>query len=351
MKNKKVKAYRLQIKEKLIFTIHIILKKNTNCNQFILEALLKSTEVLSNEAKNQIKSFLSSQKSENGGFVDRAGKADLYYSVFGYTLALVLDFKVNVVEERKYLRRIKHAENLDFVHSNCFVRCDFLLHLIDLRQKSRLPASKFLSISFAKDLILGKVVKSLKINCSQLLWELEENLANDGGYNHNKKGAEKSTIYANYLMWTLYQDLQTEQEVLDEITDANITLMAENGSFANEENSIDGVTSSTAAGLIMSSSSGLQEMLKTKEWLKQMLTKRGGFKAAEGVPIADLLSTSTALLALQVTGENMQDYAENSVNFINLHWDESGGFFGSIADMTCDVEYTYYALLGLGVLS
>jgi len=33
-----------------------------------------------------------------------------------------------------------------------------------------------------------------------------------------------------------------------------------------------------------------------------------------------------------------------------LHWDESGGFFGSIADMTCDVEYTYYALLGIGIL-
>ncbi|MDM8160841.1 terpene cyclase/mutase family protein [Labilibaculum sp. K2S] len=327
------------------------MKKNINCNQFILEALLKSKEVLSEEAQSQIKSFLGSQKSEVGGFTNRAGKADLYYSVFGYTLALILDVKLDVLEERKYLKRIKYIGKLDFVHSMCFVRCDFLLHLIDLRQKSRLSASKFLTISFAKDLILAKVEKSLKNNCSELLWELEENIANDGGYNHNKKGAARSTIYANYLMWTLYQDLQTDQDVLDEITDANRLLRAENGSFANEENSIDGVTSSTAAGLIMSSTSELEELVKTKDWLKQMLTKRGGFKAGEGVPVADLLSTSTALLALQVTGENMQDYAENSVNFINLHWDESGGFFGSIADMTCDVEYTYYALLGLGVLS
>ncbi|MDQ1770444.1 hypothetical protein GQR60_03190 [Labilibaculum sp. A4] len=322
-----------------------------SCNQFILEALLKSTEVLSDDAQNQIKSFLGSQKSEAGGFMDRAGKADLYYSVFGYTLSLILDVKLDVLEERKYLKRIKQEGNLDFVHSMCFVRCDFLLHLIDLQQRSRLSASKFLTISFAKDFVHGRVVKSLRNNCSQLLWELEEYLASDSGYNHNKKGAAKSTIYANYLMWTLYQDLQTEQDVLDEITDANRLLRAENGSFANEENSIDGVTSSTAAGLIMSSTSELEEMLKTKDWLKQMLTKRGGFKAAEGVPLADLLSTSTALLALQLTGENMQNYAENSVNFINLHWDESGGFFGSIADMTCDVEYTYYALLGLGVLS
>lgn len=322
-----------------------------NCNQFILEALLKSTEVLSEEALDQIKLFLTSQKSKEGGFMDRAGNTDLYYSVFGYTLALILNFKLNVIEEQKYLKRLKQDEKLDFVHSVCYVRCDFLLQLIDLKQKSRLSAFKFLSLHFAKDVILGKLVKSLRKNCSELLWDLEEYVTEGGGYNHNKKGIARSTIYANYLMWTLYQDLQTEQEVLDEIADANKTLRGTNGSFANEENSADGVTSSTAAGLIMSSTSELKEMVKTKEWLKQMLTKRGGFKAAEGVPIADLLSTATALLALQITGTNMQKYAENSITFINLHWDESGGFFGSIADMTCDVEYTYYALLGLGVLS
>ena len=82
-----------------------------------------------------------------------------------------------------------------------------------------------------------------------------------------------------------------------------------------------------------------------------MYTRRGGFKASSHVPIADLLSTATALLALKLSEEKMESFAENSLNFINLHWDESGGFFGSIADMTCDVEYTYYALLGIGVLS
>ncbi|PKQ61547.1 hypothetical protein BZG02_15260 [Labilibaculum filiforme] len=327
------------------------MKKNINCNQSILNALLKSTEVLSEDALNHIKSFLSSQKSEYGGFIDRAGNTDLYYSVFGYTLALILNLKLDVVKEQKYLKNLKQSEKLDFVHSICLVRCDFLLQLIDWRQKSRLPASKFLSISFAKDIVLGKVVKTVKMNCSELLWEVEEFVAQDGGYNHNQKGAVNSTIYANYLMWTLYQDLETEQEVLDEIADANRSLQATNGSFANVENSIDGVISSTAAGLIMSVAGDVNENEKTVAWLKQMHTKRGGFKAAEGVPIADLLSTATALLALQLSGENMQSFAENSVNFINLHWDTSGGFFGSIADMTCDVEYTYYALLGLGVLS
>lgn len=79
-------------------------------------------------------------------------------------------------------------------------------------------------------------------------------------------------------------------------------------------------------------------------------TQRGDFKAAPDLPIADIFSTSVALLAFYMIGENLQKLSLKSIDFVNLHWDESGGFFGSIADMTCDVEYTYYALLGIGIL-
>jgi len=320
-------------------------QKPINCNQAILEALLKTKEALSDDAQNHIKSFLISQKNEDGGFMDRAGKSDLYYTVFGYTLALVLDLKLDIKTEKKYLERF-NQEKLDFVHSVCLVRAYFLIHLIDLKQKSGFKATKFLRISFAKDLITRKLASKTMSDCSKVLWELENYISKDEGYNHNVKCADQSTVYANYLMWTLYQDLQIESDSLEDIQDANRALLLNNGSYANESNSADGVTSTTAAGLIMNAYSE-----KSKDWLLKMRSKRGGFMAATGVPIADLLSTSTALLALKLDGENMQNYAEKSVNFINLHWDQSGGFFGSIADMTCDVEYTYYALLGLGVLS
>lgn len=317
-----------------------------SCNQSILEALLTSQEVLSVDAQNHIKSFVITQKSENGGYIDRAGKADLYYTVFGYTLALIFDLKLNISKEQNYLERIKQAGNLDFVHAICLVRCFFLLEVIALKQISGIKAYSFLKINFGKDILINKLIKTVKSNCKNIFNEVEEYASKDGGYNHNTKCSQKSTIYANYLVWTMLQDLKAEQLILDKILNANKALRLHNGSFANQEMSMDGVTSSTAAGLIMDFNS-----TKSKDWLKQMLSKRGGFMAAREVPIADLLSTSTALLALKLSGENMQDYAENSVNFINLHWDESGGFFGSIADMTCDVEYTYYALLGLGVLS
>jgi hypothetical protein len=320
-------------------------KKSVNCNQVILEALLGAREALSEDAQNHIISFLRSQKCESGGFIDKAGKSDLYYSVFGYTLALVLDLKLNIADEKKYLKQFEQ-QNLDFVHSVCLVRAFYLIHLIELKQRTGFNASKYLRFSFAKDLILAKLTKKTMNDCSKVLWELENYIAKDEGYNHNRKDAEHSTVYANYLMWTLYQDLQLEEDTIEEIQNANRSLILDNGSYANESNSLDGVTSATAAGMIMNLDRG-----KSKDWLFQMRSKRGGFMAAKDVPVSDLLSTATALLALKLSGENMDSFAENSLNFINLHWDESGGFFGSIADMSCDVEYTYYALLALGVLS
>ena len=83
---------------------------------------------------------------------------------------------------------------------------------------------------------------------------------------------------------------------------------------------------------------------------KNMWNTHGGFIAAEGIGIADLLSTSTALLALKLSGESLELYSDKCTEFINLHWDNSGGFFGSVADTRPDCEYTYYALLALGLI-
>ncbi|WP_421919520.1 prenyltransferase/squalene oxidase repeat-containing protein [Marinifilum sp.] len=319
--------------------------QSINCNQKILEALLSAREVLSEDAQNRIISFLHSQKCESGGFVDKAGKSDLYYSVFGYTLALVFDMKLNLDQEKNFLAEFDQR-NLDFVHSVCLVRAFYLVHLIDIRQKSGFNASKYLRFNFAKNLIIGQLVTRTMSDCTEVLWDLESYIAGDEGYNHNAKEEEQSTVYANYLMWTLYQDLQIEADSIEEIQNANLSLILDNGSYANESNSSDGVTSATAAGMMMNLGNE-----KSKEWLLERRSKKGGFVAAKDVPVSDLLSTATALLAIKMSGEKMESFSENSLDFINLHWDESGGFFGSIADTNCDVEYTYYALLGLGVLS
>jgi geranylgeranyl transferase type-2 subunit beta len=71
--------------------------------------------------------------------------------------------------------------------------------------------------------------------------------------------------------------------------------------------------------------------------------------AGEDVPVADVLSTATSLLALGIVGTADDGIKGKAVEFVNLHWHDAGGFFGSIADQIPDVEYTFYGLLTIGV--
>ena len=75
-------------------------------NNSILEALEQSRNKLSDEAINHIKKYLLTQLHPDGGFVDRAGNQDPYYSVFGYTLAFVFDLDISIEKQLSFLQNI-----------------------------------------------------------------------------------------------------------------------------------------------------------------------------------------------------------------------------------------------------
>ncbi|WP_075088199.1 prenyltransferase/squalene oxidase repeat-containing protein [Verrucomicrobium spinosum] len=77
----------------------------------------------------------------------------------------------------------------------------------------------------------------------------------------------------------------------------------------------------------------------------------GGFLAVPGAPLPDLLSTATALHALESLQTNWQVLREPSLDFVDSLWNAEGGFHGHWADDDLDVEYTSYGLLALGHLS
>jgi prenyltransferase beta subunit len=76
----------------------------------------------------------------------------------------------------------------------------------------------------------------------------------------------------------------------------------------------------------------------------------GGFCATEQIQSADLLSTAVALFALQRLGADLNPVRRPCLTFIESLWLDSGGFSGHAADEFADVEYTFYALLGIGCL-
>ncbi|MBN2703433.1 MAG: hypothetical protein JXR23_04395 [Pontiellaceae bacterium] len=84
--------------------------------------------------------------------------------------------------------------------------------------------------------------------------------------------------------------------------------------------------------------------------MERFCPESGGFSVSPTSRNADLLSTATALFALTVLKADMEPIREKTFEFIESIWREDGGFSGCTQDVFEDVEYTFYALLGIGCL-
>ena len=88
----------------------------------MLEAASRAKISLGNRAK-LVARFIIEQINEDGGFKDRAGKSDLYYTVFGIEALSALGEKIPQTKIISYLAQFEHGQSLDFVHLACLVRC------------------------------------------------------------------------------------------------------------------------------------------------------------------------------------------------------------------------------------
>jgi len=67
--------------------------------------------------------------------------------------------------------------------------------------------------------------------------------------------------------------------------------------------------------------------------------KQGGFIAAPGAPLPDLLSTATALHALAAMDRRLpSEIHEGCMNFLDTLWSAQGGFHGHWADDHLDAN-------------
>jgi prenyltransferase beta subunit len=322
----------------------------TGLSEEMIKALKRSREKLSNEALDIIREFLKSSQHPDGGFTDRAGNQDPYYSVFGYFLAFAFDLEIQSETQKQFIESWKDNHTIDLIHAVSLMQCAILIEAHDIKNKNKKLSKIFSTSDLIASLIKAKLVKRVKAQHTDLLDIIERYRSNDGSFNHLKEKMAIGNIYATFLVWSLYQDLEINKRKNSDIFSCLSNLQLSDGSFVNVRSSSEGITSATSAGLIMQMAKGDSPISSSVSWLKNRFNSYGGCTLGENIPIADVLSTATALLALKIAGEPILDIASKTSDFINLHWDESGGFFGSIADMKADCEYSYYALLALGLI-
>ena len=273
------------------------------------------------EVKNLIHRFLYSHLNEDGGFKDRSGNSDLYYTVFALECLHALQGDIPREQTANYVQKFEEVEKLDFVHLSCLVRA---AAAIDLQNK-----------------IDGERI----LNC------MRKYQAQDGGYNVTKD-QKHGSAYANFLLLGAYQDLKIDMP--DAIKSAIIynlrSLEAADGGYANMPNMPQGNVTASAAAIAVLHTWQIPLGNQLTMWLMNHCID-GGFCNNLTFPVPDLLSTATALHSLAYLKANIEPIVEPGLDFVDSLWTNSGGFYGNWTDEILDCEYTFYGLLALGHLS
>ncbi len=285
-----------------------------------IQTLGRAIQLLTPTAYEQIRSYISSQLTSRGGFANRKGEVDLYYTVFGLSCLFILkvDFPLDRLE--KFLAGFV-VEDLSMVDLSCYLKCQTMAHVLKNEKLS--------------DAVIERCLSAI-----------EKFKTPNGSFSYDGKGI--GFPYAAFLGINLYQDLGLDVPSKEKLLSSVDAYRTKNGAFCNPSSSDEPMLMSTVAAInVIRHLTGAVDQLSI-QWVTQQYNNVGGFYAAHNSQLPDMLSTSVALFTLSMCGVSLDDWRKNVRQFIDDHWDDCGGFRATILDDLCDCEYTYYGLLALG---
>src|SRR5687767_5156236 len=75
------------------------------------------------DSNDLVRTFYARQFNEQGAACDRAGKPDLYYTIFALAGAQTIDVPIPTDRTRSWLESFGDGSSLDFVHRGALARC------------------------------------------------------------------------------------------------------------------------------------------------------------------------------------------------------------------------------------
>lgn len=270
--------------------------------------------------------FLESLRLPSGGYANRGGGQDLYYTSFALDALIAVD-ALPAGEEaertRGYLSGFGAGRDLDFVHRCCLARA-----------WASQPAGA----------CPCETLEALRAGVAG-------QRAADGGY-ASRAGASRGTAYGCFLAVNAYADLgvplSESGDEADAIAASLAAVRATDGGWSNEPGQSEGSTTATAAAIATLRNLGRPVPSEAGTWLLSRWHPAGGFTAAPEAPIPDLLSTAVALHALDALDVPWRHHRDGVLDFLDSLWTAAGAFHGSWADDEADAEYTFYGLVALG---
>jgi hypothetical protein len=262
------------------------------------EKILKlSLKLLDDDAAGDLRDFVRSRHTNSGGFADRAGNPDLYYTLFGYFVAEAAGMEDLFPSIRNYVAHQVSVNNITGVHLHC----------------AAILSSRLNRNNFTGDYFRGQLGRSLKAN---------------------KKTQPVYNSFLNLLSSYYMGDY------------AGIFRM----SRQLESLKTSSLPCPVLAAYLVLGKSFRKPVSQIKADLLAFYQADGGFKAVPKAPVTDLLSTAVALYALKFAGHDLRVIKPDCLNYIDSLFNE-GGFGGNAFDTEPDIEYTFYGLLALGSLA
>ncbi len=266
--------------------------------QFISE-IEKGFFLLDEASQGQVIEFIKIQQHKNGAFTDRAGSPDLYYSLFGCWLSKGLKLDEQQAELRQYISTVQHDKKK--------VIDKFSLLLICLSQDEAQPQKP----SFFE----------------LLRWFF-------------KSGKNVNAAYRFFLFMLSFDALFGKNSVIYFFVRI----------FLKFYKPPEDLPCSFLSALLMAKFLTGKNVKQEAEILLQYFEKGKGFKVFQEQPNADLLSTAVALFVLKKVGQDLRTLAPDCLNLAQENY-KNGAFLSGDGDSSQDLEYTFYGLLTLGVLS
>lgn len=281
--------------------------------------------------------FLTAQR-EDGGFAGREGDSDLYYTSFALrSLALLGELDGEVAERaRSFLaaRLSGHASIVDFL--------------------SLIYGASLVNIASGLD-VFADAAPDWREAVAAALESLRRD---DGGYAKGPEGTASST-YHTFLVALCRQLIDAPLIEPQRMVAFVLSQRREDGGFVEIKPMRRSGTNPTAAaiGLLkivdqLDDNAGEEDVREdVVDFLADMQTDEGGLRANTRIPIADLLSTFTGLLTLTDLDAADSIDATAVARYAKSLEQPAGGFLGAAWDQGVDVEYSFYGLATLGLLT
>jgi hypothetical protein len=257
-------------------------------------------EMLDETSQEEVKQFVGSRQDASGGFIDRGGIADPYYSLFGAFLADGTSMPKLVPPLRSY------------VHNQSKIRNQSLINLCCLALTDKISGGAGWSgFRHVAGILKGFLSGAGDINRSYQYFMVF--LTIDAfGFNNR---------LTRFMVRPFFRRQKTVSDLPCPVVAAITVLRAHLG-------------------------------LSTEKELHQLMEffdDNQGFKVISGAPAADLLSTAVALVAMNRVGADLRFVRPACLKLVQENF-EDGAFLAGNGDWEHDTEYTFYGLMALGLL-